>query len=154
MKWIYAAHVFVLLFSCFCHVSSPNFGSLLFVFLQTFSCTGNKKKKLLLKMNNCLFYRSRHSSIITSIYILSKAFWSTFAVLLKFCFFCYCCCCRWTRLAKISMINRLKRMIYFVWHWRVWHSNQQNWYKIRVFADRHPNISFEIDIIRTGMLQS
>lgn len=23
---------------------------------------------------------------------------------------------------KISMINRLKRMIYFVWHWRVWHS--------------------------------
>lgn len=25
---------------------------------------------------------------------------------------------------EISMINRLKRMIYFVWHWRVWHSNE------------------------------
>lgn len=117
MNRICRAHV---LFSFFLFLSL-SLCRIYYSILQTFSFVC-KKITFFGKMSNCLHYRSRHSSVITSIFIVSKVM-----------FFKQCSQPQTERIkmvrffvvelsTKISMINRLKRMIYFVWHWRVWHS--------------------------------
>lgn len=129
MNWINIVYI-LSFWVAFFVVSLPNFSVCCSFFLKQLSVL--LPKNLLLKMNNCLFYHARHIATLwhsfafcqrlVDVLIINR---STDGWMVEVTHSADAVVVVLLNSTSISMINRLKRMIYSVWHWRVWHSQQK-----------------------------